>query len=54
MKTKYIKISFNDDVSQDIVDLIAEAITSLCDLADVTAIQVVSEEDCEAKDEQAS
>ena len=47
---KTIKISFNDDVSQAIVDLISETITCLCDLANVTAILEVGEEDCEAED----
>ena len=50
MKTKYIKISFNDDTKQSVVDYVVETLSDFLTLWDVTAIMEVGEDNCEAED----
>ena len=47
MKNKVIKIVFNDGTSQKMVDLVVAALTCIWTLANITAIQIVGEEDCQ-------
>lgn len=48
---KFIKIIFNDDVTQEQVDEVADTLILFLNSYDLTAVQIVSEEECE--DEQA-